>query len=72
MKIQLRTRIRNVLEEMPEGATASEIGLRVRNKFNAPNQNVKEVAAVCAHDPLIAKAGTFMGSNTYVLKKNLD
>jgi hypothetical protein len=72
MKIQLRTRIRTVLEEMPEGATASEIGLRVRNRFNAPDQNVKQVAAICAHDPLIGKAGKFMGSNTYALKKNIE
>ena len=60
MKIQLRTRIRNVLEEMPEGATAQEIGVKVRNKFNAPKQNTKQVAAICAHDPLIAKSGKFM------------
>lgn len=72
MKKQLRQRIRRVLEENPEGGTAVEIGLLVRNLFNTTNQDNKQVAAVCAHDPLIARSGTFCGLATYVLKKNLE
>ena len=71
MKKQLRQRIRKVLEEMPEGGTAREIGSKVRIAFNTTNQNAKQVAAICAHDPLITKSGTFCGDNMYVLKKHL-
>jgi|TARA_B110000495_G_C22691967_1_gene407795 hypothetical protein len=71
MKIQLRKRIRTILEENPDGGTATEIGQMVANLYNTNNQDTRQVAAICSHDPLIAKSGTFCGANTYVLKKHL-
>ena len=71
MKKQLRARIRTILEENPDGGTASEIGQMVSNLYNTNNQDTRQVAAICAHDPLITTSGTFCGANTYTLKKYL-
>lgn len=62
-------RIREILEETPEGATASEIANKIASHYNTQREQPKRISALCAHDITIAKVGRFQGDNVYALKK---
>ena len=62
-------RIREILEETPEGATASEIANKIASHYNTQREQPKRISALCANDITIAKVGRFQGDNVYALKK---
>ena len=71
-KKQLRSRIRAVLEEMPDGGTADEISEVISTTYNTQRSPCKEVSGICAHDAQITSNGKLSGINMYILKKHLN
>ena len=62
-------RIREILEENPERATASEIANKIASHYNTQREQPMRISALCAHDITIANVGSFQGDNVYALKK---
>lgn len=71
-KKQLRSRIRKILQDIPNGATASELSEKIAIQFKADRKSAKRIGAVCAHDPLVTKVGQLRGDNLYALKEHSE